>query len=45
MPTKLGTPFTVGIPLGVAEVWGVAGAAESFGRAFRLRESSSLRAF
>lgn len=45
IPTKLGTPFTVGVPLGVAEFWAVAGAAGVLGRAFRLRVSRSLKAF
>lgn len=45
IPTKLGVPFTVELPLGVAESGAVAGAAGVLGRAFRLRVSRSLKAF
>ena len=45
IPNKLGTPVTVGVPLGIANPWAVAGAAGVFGRAVRLRVSRSFRAF
>lgn len=44
MPTRLGVPLTVGIPLGVIDSC-VVGVARVFGRAFRLRLSRSFNAF
>lgn len=44
-PQQTKHAFTVGVPLGVANPWAVAGATGVFGRAVRLRVSRSFRAF